>query len=163
MKTLLIMRHAKSSWKQAGLTDHQRPLNTRGLRDAPRVGALLQQEQLVPDRIISSTAQRARQTVASLVPASGFRGEIEWTDALYLASADAYRTALHRIGTESQCVMVVGHNPGLENLILELTGRDETMPTAALAHVTLPIEAWNEVEFLRDAELAGHWRPRDLS
>ena len=62
MKTLLILRHAKSSWKQPELTDHDRPLNKRGCRDAPRIGRLLREQQLVPDRIISSTAERARQT-----------------------------------------------------------------------------------------------------
>ena len=163
MKTLLIMRHAKSSWKQAELNDHQRPLNARGLRDAPRMGALLRQEQLVPDRIISSTAQRARQTVGSLIETSGFHGEIDWTDTFYLAPPDAYRAALHQIDDGHQRVMVVGHNPGLEDLILELTGRDEAMPTAALAQVTLSIDDWQEVEFLRDASLSGHWCPRDLS
>ena len=162
MKTLLVMRHAKSSWDQAEQTDHERPLNPRGQRAAPRMGTLLREEQLVPDQIISSTASRARQTVDALVSTSGFRGTIEWEDTLYLAAPAAYRKVLQQFGKEHQRVMVVGHNPGLEDLILELTGRNETMPTAALAHITLPIDHWQELDFLQNAELAGYWRPRNL-
>ena len=163
MKTLLIMRHAKSSWDQARLTDHERPLNTRGQRAAPRMGILLRDEQLVPDQIISSTACRARQTVEALISTSGYCGPIQWEDDLYLAAPGIYRTFLQQLGTDAQRVMVVGHNPGVEDLILELTGRHESMPTAALAHVTLPIDNWEELDFLKNAELAGHWRPRNLS
>ena len=163
MKTLLIMRHAKSSWDQAGQTDHERPLNPRGQRAAPRMGTLLRDEQLVPDQIISSTACRARETVEALVSTSGFCGTLQWEDALYLAAPDVYRTFLQQLGSEPQRVMVVGHNPGLEDQILELTGRHETMPTAALAQLTLPIDNWEELDFLQNADLAGHWHPRNLS
>ncbi|MEE3368832.1 MAG: histidine phosphatase family protein [Planctomycetota bacterium] len=162
MKTLLILRHAKSSWDLAGQADHERPLNPRGQRAAPRMGTLLRDEQLVPDHIISSTACRARQTVEALVSSSGFCGITQWENALYLAPPDVYRTFLQQLSTDPQRVLVVGHNPGLEDLILQLTGRHETMPTAALAQVTLPIDSWEELNFLQNGELTSHWQPRNL-
>jgi len=80
MKTLLLLRHAKSSWDNPAHSDHQRPLNERGQRDAPRVGALMANEQLLPDLILSSTAQRARQTTERVIELSGYQGQVEYLD-----------------------------------------------------------------------------------
>src|SRR6266487_357541 len=94
MKSILVLRHAKSSWKQPELADHDRPLNKRGKRDAPLVGRLLKKKGLVPDNIISSTAMRARATAEAVAKASGYKGEITFNRSLYAAGPQAYIDAL---------------------------------------------------------------------
>lgn len=162
MKTLLILRHAKSSWKYDDLSDHDRPLNNRGRRDAPRIGRLLAEIDLLPDLIISSTARRARRTAELVVENSGCDGEILLERDLYAAEPEAYRDALRRLGGDHGRLMVVGHNPGLEDLLEELTGEWERMPTAALAQVELPIEEWGQFDEEVEGRLVGVWRPKEL-
>ena len=163
MKTLLILRHAKSSWKDASLADHDRPLNKRGKRDAPRMGRLLQEQGLVPDRIISSTAKRARNTAKAVAKACDCKDKVELTSEFYHAGPGAYLAVLQNVSDDGQRVMVVGHNPGMEALVSHLTGRMETMPTAALAHVVLPIEKWDELDYEIQGELLHLWRPKALT
>ncbi len=163
MKTLLILRHAKSSWKHAELPDFDRPLNKRGKRDAPRMGELLRQADLLPDLILSSSAQRARQTTQAVVDSSGYPGEVRWMDSLYAAPPESYLEALRGLDDSLQRVMLVGHNPGLEELLEQLTGEDETLPTAAIAQVMLPIQSWNQLDEDVGGELVQIWLPRQLS
>lgn len=167
MKTLLILRHAKSSWKDDALPDHDRPLNKRGKTDAPRMGKLLRDEDLVPDLILSSDARRARSTAELVAEESHYDGEITFLRDLYAAEAEAYLNALARLGDEAACVLIVGHNPGLEELLQDLTGEYQPLPTAALAQVTLPMKHWSEL--VADSQTAGSqgklvnlWRPKDL-
>lgn len=164
---LLILRHAKSSWKVSGLADHERPLNKRGLQDAPRMGWLLREEDLLPDLILSSTAVRARKTAEIVAEKSGYEGELEYRSDFYGAGPEAYLGALSSLTDEYSRVMVVGHNPGLEELLELLTGEFEKMPTAALAQVVLPIQTWRELSDIEESSLEGElvnlWRPRDLS
>src|SRR5512137_2550352 len=94
MKTLLLMRHAKSSWKDTELEDLQRPLNKRGRRLAPRMGELLREKELVPQLIYSSNAVRARQTAEFLAGATGYTGDIRYQESLYLAEPSAYLDAI---------------------------------------------------------------------
>jgi phosphohistidine phosphatase len=162
MKTLLILRHAKSSWKNSELADHDRPLNKRGKRDAPRMGELLVREGLIPDLIVSSSAKRAKKTTELLAEESGYEGEIIFERDLYAAWPEAYIETLNVIPDEFETVMVVGHNPGLEDLLEILTGEVERMPTAALANVSLPIEHWRELSLEIEAELLNIWRPKEL-
>ena len=161
MKILLILRHAKSSWKHAELPDFDRPLNKRGKRDAPRMGELLRQKDLIPDLILSSSAQRARQTTQAVVDSSGFEGEVRWMESA--APPESYLEALRGVDDSLQCVMVVGHNPGLEDLLEELTGEAETLPTAGLAKVALPIQGWGQLDEDVSGELVQLWVPRQLS
>jgi len=162
MKTLLILRHAKSSWKQAELADHDRPLNKRGKRDAPRMGEILVREASIPDLIISSSAKRAKKTTELLVEEVGYEGEIIFERDLYAAWPEAYIETLSVTPDEFETVMVVGHNPGLEDLLEILTGEVERMPTAALANVSLPIKHWRELSFETEGELVNIWRPKEL-
>lgn len=162
MKTLLILRHAKSSWKETGLADHDRPLNKRGLRDAPRMGKLLREEGLVPDLILGSTARRAKKTAEAVAEASGYEGEIQLEAGLYAAGPEAYLEALHVLPEEVQNVLVVGHNPGLEELVELLTGEAVSLPTAALARVALPVESWGSLTEEIEGELVRLWVPREL-
>ena len=146
MKTLLILRHAKSSWKEEELDDHERPLNKRGLNDAPRMGELLKEHDLVPEYILSSSAVRARHTAQLVAEHSGYEGEIGGGRELYsFASAD-YLDALEKLADSYERVMVVGHNPGLEELAEWLTGVYTSLPTASLAVLRLEINHWSELE-----------------
>lgn len=162
MKTLLILRHAKSSWNNANLTDHERPLNKRGKADAPRMGKLLADEGLMPDLIITSSAERALTTAEQAALASGYEAEIIVTRHLYHADPEEYFEVLHEKGGSHERVMVVGHNPGIEALVEELTGNYEVMSTAALAQVQLPIASWAELVEGVAGELIGVWRPKEL-
>ncbi len=163
MKTLLILRHAKSSWKEARLTDHDRPLNKRGHRDAPKMGRLLRDKELVPQLIISSTAKRTRKTVKLVSKACGYKGERLFREELYAAEPEAYIEAVKELDDKYQRVMVVGHNPGLEELLERLTAEEHTLPTAALAEVSLPIQTWRELDDSIKGELIKLWVPRQLS
>jgi len=162
MKTLLILRHAKSSRKKP-VADCDRPLNKRGKADAPRMGRFLREAGLQPDLIISSTAERARKTAEKVAQHSGYPGTIELSPDLYLAGPEGYRRVLRGVPDAFERVLVVGHNPGLEMLLEASTGSSETLPTAALAHVRLQIEAWREFKGSAKGELVDLWRPRLLA
>ena len=161
MKTLLVLRHAKSSWDDRSLSDHDRPLNPRGHRDAPRMGELLDDEGIWPDLILSSTANRAATTAQLLTGGQSFTGEIRYLSELYLAGPDDYIDTIRRLAGDADSVMVVGHNPGLELIVQMMTGAWERMPTAALARIEIPIDDWRDLE-AGGGELAGIWRPKEL-
>jgi phosphohistidine phosphatase len=162
MKTLLILRHAKSSWAELSLPDYERPLNDRGKHDAPRMGRLVKDEGLVPDLIVSSTARRARKTAAKVAKACGYDSPIEHTDSFYQAYPDDYIQILRCVADEHNAVMVVGHNPCLEELVEAVAGERHRMPTAALAHVALEIDRWEELSLQTPGRLVQIWRPKEL-
>lgn len=145
MKTLLILRHAKSSWKFPDLPDHDRPLNPRGKRDAPRMGKLLKEKDLVPDLLISSTAARAKDTASAVVKHSGYKGKRIEFESLYAAEPTAYLTVIRELGDNYQRVLVVGHNPGIEGLIERLTGEIHIIPTCTLVQIEFDTEKWSAV------------------
>ncbi|HYT44326.1 MAG TPA: histidine phosphatase family protein [Methylomirabilota bacterium] len=163
MKSLLILRHAKSSWKHPELTDHDRPLNKRGKRDAPRIGEILRSEHLIPEAIISSTAARAHATAEAVAKASGYKGRIALNRSLYAAGPEAYLKVLHELSDHYKRVLVVGHNPGLEELLEMFTDETQIMPTCTLAHVKFSIDSWIELDYKTKGQLAGIWQSRDLS
>jgi phosphohistidine phosphatase len=162
MKTLLLMRHAKSSWKHPGLTDRERPLNKRGKRDAPMMGLFLSDRDFVAQVILSSSALRARQTAEAVAEAAGYEGEIVYLDGLYAAEPSAYLAALQSLPEHVDRALVIGHNPGLEDLLELLTGSWQRLPTAAVAHVVLTTENWRHLAGDGSAELVAVWRPREL-
>ena len=145
MKTLLLMRHAKSSWKDATLRDFDRPLNSRGRHAAPLMAAHMRRKKLRPDLIISSPAVRARQTAALVVEHAGLAAELRYDERIYEADAARLLEVISQADERAGELMLVGHNPGMEDLIRVLTGADELMPTAALARVELDIERWAKV------------------
>ena len=164
MKTLLILRHAKSSWDDSSLDDRDRPLNARGRRDAPRVGDLLRDERLTPDLIITSDAVRAHATAVAVAEAAGHTRDIVADSLLYHASPEDILAVLETVDDASgNTVMIVGHNPGLEDLIEQLTGERHDMPTAALAQLALPISSWGELSASTRATLVNLWRPKELT
>ena len=162
MKTLLVLRHAKSSWKDEKIDDHERPLNTRGLKDAPRMGELLKEHDLVPEYILSSSAVRARLTAELAAEHSGYEGEIGGGRELYSFASEDYLEALEKLEDGYARVMVVGHNPGLEELVEWLTGVYASLPTASLAVINLDIEHWSELEEGGVGKLVQVFRPKEL-
>ena len=113
-KQLLIMRHAKSSWSEANLADHDRPLNRRGLRDAPRMGLRLSEYKLIPDAVVASTAVRARTTAELVIEnCRGIRTELELDPDFYHAPPSTYTTRMRRLDNGVERVLFVGHNPGM--------------------------------------------------
>ena len=162
MRTLLILRHAKSAWDDPAARDHERTLNKRGRETAPRIGRLLHEKGLLPDLVLCSTAVRARATLELVAEASGYAGKIEYLDALYAAPPEIYLHVLAKLPAHYQSVMVVGHNPGLEELLRDLTGKYEPLPTAALAQVRLPVHSWADLADDVAGELVEVWRPKEL-
>jgi len=163
MKTLLLMRHAKSSLKEGDLPDFERPLSKRGEKDAPRIGKLLKDKKLTPDLILSSTAQRASQTAELVAEKCKYKGEIVFVNDFYLGEPDAYLNTLRELDDDtSNLVLVIGHNPGLESLLQLLTGQVESLPTSAIAHLELPIRTWKALTTDIIADLKHLWLPRDV-
>jgi phosphohistidine phosphatase len=160
MKTLYLMRHAKSSWDDASVADFERPLNARGLRTAPLMGKLMQQNELAPQMIVSSPAARARQTIALVSEAAGFASEVQFDDRVYEASPMRLLVASAAFPDQISSAMIVGHNPGMEGFIWHLTGNLEPMPTCALAVLQLDIEKWADI---RDncGTVADVYRPKE--
>lgn len=144
-KTLLLMRHAKSSWKDADLADHDRPLNARGKTDAPRMGAWLHRAGYVPDRIMTSTAKRARATAKRVARACEHEGEVVQEKSLYMAGPEQMMTLLRGLPDALAIVLVIGHNPGMETLASRLAARPLAMPTAAIAVLEVAAERWAEL------------------
>ncbi len=161
MKTLYLLRHAKSSWDNSNLADFERPLNERGLKTAPLMGETMREKEFLPEIIVSSPAKRARQTAGLVKDSAHIEGEIEFDERIYAASTSELLEVVSELNDENTSAMLVGHNPGFENLVRVLTGKFETMPTAALAVIDLSIENWSEVspdcgtlrEFLRPKDL----------
>ena len=126
------------------------------------MGKLLEHENLLPDGIVSSTAVRARTTSEALALASGFQGTIGFAEELYAAEVADYVECIRARPERERRVLVVGHNPTVEELIEWLTGEEERMPTAALAQISLSIDAWKDLGTNRDGKLVNLWRPREL-
>ena len=162
MKTLLLLRHAKSSWKDSDLGDHERPLNKRGKKDAPRMGTLLKDEGLLPDLILSSSAKRCRKTADHVIHTSGYRGETRITGELYEANAAKLRQALAGLDDSVSRVLLIAHNPGMEELLEPLAGAYTPLSTAALAQVELSIDRWGELTSETPGKLIQIWQPREL-
>lgn len=162
MKQLLLMRHAKSSWKDISLGDHDRPLNSRGKSDAPRMGAHLSSVGLVPDVILCSTAKRAKQTAKYLLQECPVDSGVIYLSSLYHGGAEEFIEALEELGDDIDTAMIIGHNPGMEYSIEDFCGVDEVMPTAAIAHIQFELTAWNEIGTVDSAKLIALWCPKEI-
>ena len=158
MLTLLLLRHAKSSWDNPGLSDYDRPLAKRGQKAAPRMGAEIAALKLRPELVLCSGAQRTRETLALVLDQLDHPlPKVVYDDAIYMAPPPGLVGILHKLpdgaGTP-KTVMIVGHNPGLEELAEELVaGGDEDarevmakkFPTGALAVITFDARSWSAV------------------
>ena len=164
MKTLLLFRHAKSSWSNTVLDDHDRPLKKRGLKAAPRMGAVLRDIGLRPDHVLCSTALRAKETW-KLVQAELPEGHIipvTHSADLYHCETSQVLTALAHVAEPAACVLIVGHNPDLETVLTQLTGESHRLPTAAFVRLTLPLDTWSDLTETTRAAIDAIWRPREL-
>lgn len=162
MKTLLLMRHAKSSWDDDGVADHDRPLNGRGEKSAPQMAALLVEQKLAPDLILSSTALRARSTALAVAEAFDWQPELHLRRGLYMAEPGTILAEIAKVAKDVACLLVVGHNPGTEDLVSDLASMRQAMPTAAVARFSVQGDAWSELGPAR-TELVQVWRPKDPS
>ena len=167
VKRLYLLRHAKSSWKDTSLPDHDRPLAARGRRAAKAIYRHLHEQGIEPELVLCSTARRARETLDRIEPVLG-TPVIRVEDDLYAASADALLERLRSIPDTVDGVMLIGHNPGLQELALTLARGSDTVsqleakyPTAALATLMVLAERWQELD-RGTAELVALVRPRDL-
>lgn len=163
MKKLLLMRHAKSSFEESDTADFERGLNKRGEKDAPRMGKLLKEKDLVPDLILSSKAVRTSKTAEIVADKCGYKKEILYVEGFYLGEPPVYLEALRGLGDDdTETVLVIGHNPGLETLLQIMTDHVESLPTGAIAYLELPIRSWRALTADVEADLEKVWRPRDL-
>ncbi len=145
MKTIFLLRHAKSSWENSDLSDFDRPLNPRGLETAPFMGKIIEKNLFQIDLIVCSPAKRARQTAILLKETAKISGGIEYDDRIYEASPSRLLEVISEIAEKYESAMLVGHNPGLEGLVKSLAGEIQPMPTAALAVIDLKIDKWSEI------------------
>jgi phosphohistidine phosphatase len=149
---LWLLRHAKSSWSDPAVADHDRPLTSRGVRDAGRMGAYLDGEAIRPALVVCSSGLRARQTLAGVLPGLGTELSVRISPQVYTFDAVSLLERLRATPGDVGSVMLVGHNPAIEELALLLAGRrpgrgdwEEKFPTCALAEIELPPMAWNDV------------------
>jgi phosphohistidine phosphatase len=156
------MRHAKSSWDDPELADHDRPLNKRGKRDAPRMGRLLVKEELVPDAILTSTAVRARETAQAVAEALEFDAQLQVDKDLYLAGPAEILAVLRRVDEDAERALLIAHNPGLEELLEALTGSRDSLPTAAIARIDLAVRRWRDLKPGTTGRLVALWRPKEI-
>lgn len=155
MLTLSLLRHAKSAWDEPSLEDHERALAPRGIKAARDMGKLLAKEKLKPNLILCSGAVRARATLALILPEIGASGiNIAYNESLYLAHPAAMIEIVKKVPNGPKHVMLIGHNPGLHAMALELIGSGDRraigelatkFPTAALAVISFDAAHWNEV------------------
>ncbi len=160
-KLLYLYRHAKSSWDDPSLPDFDRPLGKRGLKIAPLMGKFMKKQGVDPDLIICSPARRAMQTLELSMPKAGIDCDIELREDIYEASGNNLKKCILQIDDRFKTVMLVGHNPGMEELIEMLTGAAEPFPTAALARIKLGINAWSQAKE-RCGTLEALFRPKEL-
>jgi phosphohistidine phosphatase len=151
MKSLGLLRHAKSSWDEPHRDDLDRPLNSRGWKAARRIGREFVDRGRRFDLVLASPAARVRETIDALFET--VKVEVRFEPRIYLASAEELIEIVRDLGESVRAPLIVGHNPGLQQFILELTHGDELrktvidkFPTAAFALVELPAEHWNTVE-----------------
>ena len=160
MKTLYLLRHAKSSWKGPEQQDFDRPLNGRGREAAPLVGRLIRQRKLRVDLLLSSPAARARETAALVKESAGLSAELLYDERVYEADAARLLEVVTQSAESADALMLVGHNPGMEELLTFLTGEERRMSTAALACVALDVEKWGKVR-ARAGRLEWLVRPKE--
>ncbi len=162
-KTLILVRHAKSSWNDATLADIDRPLNKRGHRNAPVMGGWLAGEGERPDLIVSSPAARARATAGYFAEAAGIDvADIVVEQDLYFTGTDGMLRVLERVDDRHDRVMMVGHNPVMTHLLNQLTGSDVwNMPTCAVAVIGFDMESWGLVD-ATEGKLLAYQTPKTL-
>lgn len=157
------MRHAKSSWSDDTLPDHDRPLNHRGLNDAPHMAKWLHKQGLSPQLVVSSSANRAKSTAQLLLEQGLWESPLIIDKRLYHASAHEMIEVAREIDDSVSHLMLVGHNPGMEQFAGSFAAEHIHFPTAAIAHIELDIEYWLRFTVNTKGKLRNVWRPKELS
>jgi phosphohistidine phosphatase len=165
MKKLYLVRHAKSNWSYPELKDFDRPLDERGHRDAPMMAGFIKKQEIFPDLLLTSTAQRALTTAYYF----GFTFEIDEqqiqkTNALYHASKKEIAKIIQSIDNQNNIVFLFGHNPGISETLQAFNDTEYVadMSTCAVAHIDLNIKKWSDFSF-KKGEIREIWKPKDLT
>ena len=161
-KTLLLMRHGKSSWRDKTLPDFQRPLKQRGAEAAAEIAEILHENELIPQIILSSPALRASQTAEIIAKVCNLEQKITYVNSFYMGETREFVEQLHQLDDGLERVMIVAHNPGLEAFMQLLDGKLEALPTAALAYISLDLHKWSDFTKDTTGELIGYWDPEIL-
>jgi phosphohistidine phosphatase len=170
MLTLFLLRHAKSSWSNPMLADRDRPLATRGMKDAPLIGKAMAERSIDPELVLCSSARRTRDTLELILPELRVEPKVVYEDALYHASPEEMLEILHGIQPGANRIMVVGHNPEIQAFAIDLVGsgpkhlRERLMtkfPTAALVVINFASGLWKSVT-VNSGTLNLFLAPRDL-
>ncbi len=171
MKTLILLRHAKSGWDDPVARDFDRPLNAKGKRAAQRIGAYMREHQLGFDHVLASPAVRVVETLEGVAEGYGETLAPQWDKRMYLASAPSLLDVIQESNDGYDHLLLAGHNPGLEDLVLLLVPDDpddlardqveEKFPTASIAEISFAVDRWEDVQ-PNGGELARFIRPRDL-
>lgn len=171
MKTLTLLRHAKSSWDDPVSRDFDRPLNGKGQRAALAVGRYLRSEGMTFDHVVASPAVRIVETIEQVEAGYGSELAPVWDKRVYLASAGSLLDVVHELPAQAGTALLIGHNPGLEDLILTLIpdhagdalrdSVEEKFPTAAIAEMTFDVADWSAIR-AESGTLIRFTRPRDL-
>ncbi len=162
MRTLVLMRHAKSDWKQPGLSDHDRPLNARGKLAAPAMGRHARDAGLTVDVILASSAVRVQETIGLLRQVWAGTAELLTSRSLYLASPQQIMQEVKSLPDSWQSALVVAHNPGVSALASMLASQALEMPTAAMAVFRFNTDSWQTTFTSATAELIEFWKPKEL-
>jgi phosphohistidine phosphatase len=162
LKTLMLMRHAKSDWSDSHLSDHDRPLNKRGRRAAPIMAQQMLLTGRVPEVILASSAVRVQETVALMLGEFGGDIAVLTEPELYLASVPAIASHVDTLHQSWECALVVGHNPGMGALVSQLAEESTDMPTAAVAVFQSHCEQWRSSIARGAWQLHEFWTPRAL-
>ncbi len=151
MKTLYFLRHAKSDWSDLSLPDYERPLNSRGRRACVKVGRALQRMAITPEKVLCSTATRAQETIERVMSA----GELSWSitneSGLYGAGADRILSLIREQSDDCSSLLLVGHNPGFQDLVIGLSGAEAEAGTLDRVTRKLPTGAFAEITFEEDS------------
>jgi len=145
MKKLVIIRHAKSDWEDTSLDDFDRPLNKRGLKDAPIMGKILKTKELIPDIIISSPALRARTTAELIAKEVNYTKNITPNQYIYEAYVNMLIEIVNTLVDTAETVFLVGHNPGVSALAYMLCDLKENIPTSATVEIDFDCDSWMDV------------------
>lgn len=146
-RTLVVVRHAKSSWADAMQSDYDRPLNSRGEHDAPMMGERFKKKNIIPDLIIASTAKRAAQTAKKIAKAIGYdTDKIQWVEELYHCSPPVLERAVMGADKEVKTLFIVAHNPGVTEFVNSFsdTFRIDDMPTCGMLATHITLDDWKD-------------------
>jgi len=169
LKTLYVLRHAKSDWGDSSLRDFDRPLNSRGWKAAKAMGNEMRERELVPDLVLVSPAARTSETLARVEEGYGEKFEAVETRSIYLAETETLVALVRNAPASSRRLMIVGHNPGMHEVVLALTEgprdvREDVatkFPTAALAEISFDVADWADIT-LGSGQIRSFVKPRDL-